>query len=148
MTTDAERPDYVGEFRYVFYTAFDKYEPTISFYRDVLELPITGGFSHGTYFQASTGVIEVIQATGPHDLRDMLLAPNQRYQPPKGGFLLIEDRDLQALRRRVEQADATVVQDIPDWPWLFRDFKVVDPCGNVLCFFSRLPGWEVHHPAT
>ena len=61
MATDAEQHDYVGEFRYVFYTAVDQYEPTISFYRDVLALPVTGGFSHGTYFQASTGVIEVIQ---------------------------------------------------------------------------------------
>ena len=117
------------------------------FYRDVLELPITGGFSHGTYFQASTGVIEVIQDIGPHDLRDMLLAPSQSYQPPKGGFLLIEVRDLGALRRRVERAGVAVIQDTRDWPWLFRDFKVADPSGNVLCFFSRLRGWEAHHSA-
>ncbi len=55
---------YVGEFRYVFYAPRERYEDTLAFYRDVLGLPIVGGFSHGTYFQASMGVIHST-AAGP-----------------------------------------------------------------------------------
>ena len=38
-----------------------------------------------------------------------------------------------------------LMQGPRDWGWRFRDFKVEDPCGNVLCFFIRLQGWEEHH---
>jgi hypothetical protein len=52
-----------------------------------------------------------------------------------------------ALSRCVERARVPLLQEVRDWPWLFRDFKVQDPCGNVVCCFSRLPGWEVFHGA-
>ena len=131
---------YRGEFRYVFYAPQAKYEATLLFYRDVLQFPVIGGFSHGKFFQASTGVIEVIAELWPDRLRYMLLDPKERYEPPRGGFLLIEVEDLSGLYQTVVDAGVELMQEPKDWPWLFRDFKVKDPCGNVLCFFCRLPG--------
>ncbi len=42
-----------GEFRYVFYVPRDLFDATVAFYRDALGFPVVGGFSTGTYFQAS-----------------------------------------------------------------------------------------------
>ena len=145
---------YRGEFRYVFYTGHDLYEPTLGFYAGVLGLSLVGGFgtreehgySDGTYFAASVGVIEVIAGGGgDDDLRPILTGTIEPYTPPRGGFLLIEVPDVDALSRSVERAGVPLLQEVRDWPWLFRDFKVQDPCGNVVCCFSRLPGWETFH---
>jgi len=136
---------YVGEFRYVFYAPTAKYQATLIFYRDVLEFPVVGGFSYGTYFQASTGTIEVINDPGTESLRDILFESDTSYQPYRGGFLLVEVEELETLRSRIEGAGHQLIQEPREWPWRFEDFKVEDPCGNLLCFFVRLPGWETHH---
>jgi catechol 2,3-dioxygenase-like lactoylglutathione lyase family enzyme len=147
---------YRGEFRYVFYTGDDLYDPTLDFYARVLDLPVVGGFgvrhqhgySDGTYLAASVGVIEVIAGGGDDDLRPILTGAVEPYAPPRGGFLLIEVRDVDALAASVQRSGTRMLQALRDWPWLFRDFKVRDPCGNVVCCFSRLPGWEVLHGET
>ena len=141
----ADTAPYVGEFRYVFYAPTEKYSPTVVFYRDVLGFPIVGGFSYGTYFQASTGIIEIIDDPGSEALRDVLLEPEKSYQPFQGGFLLIEVEDLEPVLERIHASGTQLLQEPRDWAWRFRDFKVEDPCGNVLCFFVRLRGWEEHH---
>lgn len=82
---------------------------------------------------------------GTEVLRDLLLEPDTSYQPYHGGFLLIEVEDLGTLQRRIEGKGRQLMQGPRDWGWRFRDFKVEDPCGNVLCFFIRLQGWEEHH---
>lgn len=82
---------------------------------------------------------------GTEVLRDLLLKPDTSYQPYHGGFLLIEVEDLETLQRRIEGTGRQLMQEPRDWGWRFRDFKVEDPCGNVLCFFIRLQGWEEHH---
>ena len=141
---------YRGEFRYVFYAPTPKYEATVDFYSRLLEFPVVGGFGdasspgQGVYLKASVGVLEVIRSEGS-DLRDMLLERGQEFRPPTGGFLMIEVNDVDALHRRVAERGAEILQPPRDWPWKFRDFKTADPCGNILCLFSRLPGWESHH---
>ena len=141
----ADTDRYVGEFRYVFYAPHDTYQATVDFYREVLGFPIVGGFSYGTYFEASTGIIEIIDDSGSESLRDLLLQPDESYRPFRGGFLLIEAEDLTALQHRIERSGTPLLQQPRDWAWRFRDLKVEDPCGNVLCFFIRLHGWEEHH---
>jgi hypothetical protein len=60
-------------------------------------------------------------------------------------FLLIEVPDVDALAGSVERSGVPLFQAVCDWPWKFRDFKVRDPCGNIVCCFYRLEGWEAHH---
>ncbi len=144
---------YRGEFRYVFYTGQDLYDATLAFYADALRFPVVGGFgdrrergySDGTYFQASVGVIEVIAGGGDDDLRPILTGSVEAYDAPRGGFLLIEVPDVDTLAASVERSGVPLHQAVHDWPWRFRDFKVRDPCGNIVCCFSRLSGWDAYH---
>lgn len=164
MSTDesssgAVAPDlspYRGEFRYVFYARPGTYDQTVAFYEQTLGFQIVGGFGgpeppRGTYVQASTGVIEVLdEATGggeDAELKAQVLDAGQIYQAPRGAFLLIEVADVDRLARRVRKCGGILHQEVRDWEWRFRDFKVVDPSGNLLCVFSRRPGWEAYHQA-
>ena len=137
---------YVGEFRFVFYAPAGRYEATVAFYRDTLDFPIIGGFPGGTYIGASTGVIEIIDVDAVDDgLKDFVFQRSSAFEPADGGFLLVEVRDVNALAGRLALAGVSLVQELRDWPWRFRDCKVVDPAGNLVCLFSRLPGWEAFH---
>ena len=136
---------YRGEFRFVFYAPRELYEKTVAFYRDILRFPVVGGFSHGTYLRASTGVIEVISDVGGSELRSMVAQAESPYTPAQGAWLLIEVEDLDSLYEATLRSQADVLHEPRDWPWLFRDFKVKDPCGNVVCLFRRLRGWEKFH---
>jgi predicted enzyme related to lactoylglutathione lyase len=59
--------------------------------------------------------------------------------------LLIEVPNVDESAEQVRRRGATFLQEVRDWPWRFRDFKLADPCGNIICLFSRLPGWEPFH---
>jgi predicted enzyme related to lactoylglutathione lyase len=59
--------------------------------------------------------------------------------------LLIEVPNVDESAEQVRRRGATFLQEVRDWPWRFRDFKLADPCGNIICLFSRLPGWEAFH---
>jgi predicted enzyme related to lactoylglutathione lyase len=133
-----------NEFRFVFFAPPEKYEATFAFYRDALGLPHTGGFGEdpagmrGVFLQAAAATIEII--TDPTDsfLRRQIMQPDQVYQPALGGHLLIEVEDVDSRFTQARAAGAPVIQPLTNWPWDFRDFKVADPCGNIVCLFSRL----------
>ncbi len=145
MTDAPELAPYRGEFRYIFFAPSRLYEETVAFYRDVLGFPVVGGFSYGTYIKASTGVIEIISDPGEGDeLRDQVHGADE-YRPPQGAWLLIEVLDLDTVYRSAVEAKAEVLYEPRDWERLFRDFKLKDPCGNIVCLFRRLPGWEQFH---
>ena len=91
------------------------------------------------------GVLEVIQSDAGSLFKSIVLDPEEEYRPPRGGFMLIEVEDVDRLYQSVLEQGVEVLQGIKDWSWEFRDFKVTDPCGNIVCLFSRLPGWEEHH---
>ena len=137
---------FIGEFRFVFYASPGYHEDTVDFYNRVLELPVVGGFPGGTCFQSGTGVIEVIDGGNQDDeLRPEFLGEGEHYRPPRGGFLLIEVPDVDACAQLLRGRGATLLQEVRDWPWRFRDLKLADPCGNVICLFFRLRGWEPFH---
>ena len=142
---------YRGEFRYLFFSPVDRYESTVEFYRDVLELPVIAEFgdsesqSRRADFQASVGVIEVAMNRGDSELKSIMLKPGEEYRAAVGGYLLFEVEDVDRLYQHVVEKGADVVQEVKDWYWRFRDFKVKDPCGNIVCVCSRLPGWEKYH---
>lgn len=138
--------DYRGEFRYVLYAPSGLYEATRDFYGRLLDLPVAGGFVGGTYFAASTGVIEVIdQDTDDSGLPELVLRGASHYEAPRGGFLLFEVPDVDALADHVTELGVTLLQELRNWPWQFRDFKVIDPCGTIVSPFSRISGWEPFH---
>ena len=126
---------YRGEFRYVFYTGSDLYKTTLAFYARSLGFAVIGGFgqwdgegySDGTYYRASVGVIEVIAGGGADDLRPILTGTVEPYAPPRGGFLLIEVPDVDALAASVERSGVPLLQEARDWPWLFRDLQSTRP---------------------
>lgn len=132
-----------NEFRFVFFAPVDKFEATIAFYRDVLQMPILGGFGEspqemrGRYVQAAKGVFEIIADPSESAFKAKVLQPGEQFVPAKGGYFLIEVEDVDALYERLIGQGVPVFQEITNWPWNFRDFKVADPCGNILCLFSR-----------
>ena len=147
--TEASMPDetartapYRGEFRYVFHAPRELFDATVAFYRDALRFPVVGGFANGTYFQASAGVIEVI--TDPLGTLGAD-APGGPYRPAHKGWLLIEVPDLSAAHRALLDARVTPPWKPQDRAWRFRDVGIKDPCGNLICLFCRLEGWEQHH---
>jgi predicted enzyme related to lactoylglutathione lyase len=134
-----------GAFHYVFYTPADHYGVTVAFYRDVLQLPVQSGWddpatsSYGTLFLASsTGIIEVMTESDTSPFRATLLQPEEEYRPPRGGFMLFEVPDVDMAYQHAKEQGAEIVQELHNWPWGFRDFKVKDPCGNIVSPFSRL----------
>jgi predicted enzyme related to lactoylglutathione lyase len=135
---------YQGEFRYVFIAPLGKFIATINFYRDVLEFPIVGGFtptrdsSRGVFFQAAKAIIEIIEDPGQSRLKTQILPPGEDYIPPTGGFFLFEVPDVDREFQRIHAAGAHIIQNIIDRPWGHSDFKLIDPCGNLLCLFSRI----------
>jgi catechol 2,3-dioxygenase-like lactoylglutathione lyase family enzyme len=143
MPDDSEpTAPYRGEFRYVFHVSRQLYDATVAFYRDALRFPVVGGFPAGTYFQASVGVIEVI--TDPAD-KAPAKGPPDDYQPPHKGWLLIEVPDLADAYHWLIESKAAPLWEPTERAWRFRDVGVKDPCGNLICLFSRLQGWEEHH---
>ena len=147
---------YRGEFRFVFYTGDDLYKATLTFYAQSLGLPVIGGFgewdgqgySDGTYYGVSAGVIEVICGGGADDLRPILTGTVEPYAAPRGGFLLVEVPDVDALAASVERSGVAFFKKRVIGHGYFATLKVRDPCGNIVCCFSRLPGWEALHGET
>jgi catechol 2,3-dioxygenase-like lactoylglutathione lyase family enzyme len=136
---------YRGEFRYVFYSLPGRYDDTVAFYCETLGFPKVGGFEHGTYVGCGAGNIEIIDPVLPTEFQRRLLRGASTYSPPRGGFLLIEVEDLEETHRRLVDASATIVVEPTDYPWRFRTLTVLDPSGNLVSLFARLPGWEEHH---
>lgn len=132
-----------NEFRFVFFAPVEVFDATIAFYRDVLRFPILGGFGEraqemrGIYVQAAKGVLEIIADPTDSEFKAKALQPGARFVPAQGGYFLIEVENVDGLYERLRAEGATLIQPITDWPWGFRDFKITDPCGNVLCLFSR-----------
>jgi len=139
----SETPRFENEFRFVFFPPLDQYEAVISFYRDTLHLPVLGGFGaspdemRGTYIQAAKGVLEIVADPTNSAFRQQAFSTGERYEPAHGGYLLIEVPNVEELYQQVSVQGVEIQQSMQDWPWGFRDFKVIDPAGNMVCLFSR-----------
>ena len=114
------------EFRFYFFTS--KYDETVAFYRDVLQLKVDRSWDRsdqhrGTVFASpnGTGLIEVEQG-------DKL---PQIY----GGFY-IEVDDIDGWYGRVTAAGATIKKSLGVTDYGHLNFKVVDPSGIEVGFFQ------------
>jgi catechol 2,3-dioxygenase-like lactoylglutathione lyase family enzyme len=126
----------VGQFRFCYFTP--KYEETVAFYRDGLELPLIESWDRhrddrGSLFKASDGIIEVIiRPQGPSD-------HHWDDRPPQGAGMVIEVDDVADRYRRAAGKKLPIVQPLTDHSWGHRSFCVREPNGLTLYFFSELP---------
>jgi len=124
-----------GQFRFGYFTP--KYEATVAFYRDGLELPILESWNRtpndrGTLFGAASGMIEVL-ALPQSGQSDHLWDG----RPAQGAFMVIEVEEVAALYRRVIENGLSVQEELKDQEWGHRSFCVQEPNGLTLYFFSE-----------
>jgi catechol 2,3-dioxygenase-like lactoylglutathione lyase family enzyme len=126
-----------NEFRCAFFT--DEYESTVSFYRDLLEFQVGESWNRapddkGTIFLAGSGMIEVL--TKPGHERSWVWSKEK----PRGFAIVIELDDVDAFYARILEKEIVVAASIADWEWGHRSFRIEDPNGVTLYFYSEIEG--------
>jgi catechol 2,3-dioxygenase-like lactoylglutathione lyase family enzyme len=126
----------MGQFRFCYFTP--KYEETVAFYREGLELPLIESWDRhpddrGSLFQAADGIVEVV--VKPRGASDHLWDD----RPPQGACMVIEVDDVAAWHRRAVEKKLPLVQPLTDQSWGHRSFCVREPNGLTLYLFSELP---------
>ncbi len=116
------------EFRFSFYTK--KYAETIAFYADILKLPVVKtwnrGFNDsGHQFKAASGMMIVLQSA------------TKQVEPLTDAVILIQVEDLDGYLQEVKGRGAPIVQEIVKREWGHRDFKISDPNGLIIGFYSE-----------
>ena len=124
------------QFRFAYFTP--KYEETVAFYRDGLELGVAGGWDRtpddrGTVFAAPSGMIEVL-AFPPSGKSDHLWDP----RPPQGAFMVIEVESVESLYQLALEKGLPIQEALKEHPWGHRGFCVSDPNGLTIFFFSEI----------
>lgn len=103
-----------------------------AFYRDVLDLPESGGWDlpddRGAFLAAGAGEIELME----RDAAALDLLPGAR----PGWHLALEVDDVDAVHARLRAAGVEVVRGLRSHPWGSRDFVVSDPAGNLVLLFA------------
>lgn len=126
-----------GAFRFAYFTP--EYDRTVSFYRDTLELPISGSWNRnaddkGTLFQAGAGLIEVLARPTTGDSDHFF---DER--PPQGAFMVVQVGDARNAFLRAKQKGAPIKQALMDQRWGHRSFCVSEPNGLILYFYEDMP---------
>jgi catechol 2,3-dioxygenase-like lactoylglutathione lyase family enzyme len=124
------------QFRFAYFTP--KYEETVAFYREGLELPVIEAWDRasddrGTLVGADSGVIEVLslpRSSHPDHLWDA--------RPPQGAFMVIEADQVESLYQHAVERGLPIQQALKDQAWGHRGFCVREPNGLTLYFFAEL----------
>ena len=125
----------MAQFRFCYFTP--KYEETVAFYRDRLELTLAESWDRdrddrGSLFEAAAGLIEVIaKPEGPSD-------HHWDTRPPQGAMIVIEVDDVTEQYGRVKANHIPIVDPLKDQSWGHRSFCIREPNGLLLYFFSEL----------
>jgi len=124
------------QFRFGYFTP--KYEETVAFYREGLELPSIEAWDRtpddrGTLFGAASGVIEVLAFPGSGQSDHLW---DER--PPQGAFMVIEVDQVEALYQSAVEKGLPIQHELKDQTWGHRSFCVREPNGLTLNFFSEL----------
>ena len=125
-----------GQFRFAYFTS--KYEETIKFYQQGLELPIIEAWDRtandrGTLFAAASGVIEVLAL--PSNTKSDHLWDDRT---PQGAFMVIEVDQVESLYQRALERGLPIQQELKDQEWRHRSFCIREPNGLTLNFFREL----------
>jgi hypothetical protein len=126
------------QFRLAYFSA--KYEGTVAFYRDGLELLVLeswdrGEHDRGTLFAAAAGVIEVLAR--PKVGEPLSLFWDDR--PPQGVFMVLEVEAVDDHFRRAVAKGLPIKQELTDQRWGHRSFCLLEPNGLTLYIFSAIP---------
>ena len=115
------------EFRYYYFTP--RYEDVVAFYRDLVGLEEVSSWDRaaddrGSVFRSpnGTGLIEVEagESAGP------------------GGGIYIEMDDVDAWHAELASSGVPIARPLTDTSYGHRQFRIVDPVGLEIGFFSRL----------
>ena len=125
-----------GQFRFSYFTP--KYDATVAFYRDDLQLVVLESWDRstddrGTLFTAASGIIEVL-------LRSEADASSHRWddRPPQGAFMVIEVPDVEQAYQRATERRLPIQQALTTQPWGHRSFCLREPNGLILYLFSEV----------
>jgi len=124
-----------NQFRCAFFS--DEYEKTVDFYKNVLGFAVAESWDRaeddqGTTFHAASGLIEVL--TTPHEDEDWVWSRER----PRGFAIVIELDDVDAFYAELTGKDVPIAFEIADMPWGHRSFRVADPNGVQVYFYSEI----------
>lgn len=124
-----------GQFRCAYAT--DKYEETIEFYQrglgfDVVEFWNRSDVDKGTLFSAASGIIEVVLRSTEESHGEW-----ENYRP-QGFTIVIESENVERLYEEISQRDVVIVEGLKDQTWGHRSFRVSDPNGVQIYFYSEI----------
>ena len=124
-----------GQFRCAYAT--DKYEETIEFYQrglgfDVVEFWNRSDVDKGTLFSAASGIIEVVLRSTEESHGEW-----EKHQP-QGFTIVIETEDVQNLFEQISERGVPITEGLKDQKWGHRCFRVSDPNGVSLYFYSEI----------
>lgn len=122
-----------GQFKFIFVTK--KYEATLAFYRDGLELPLVDRWDHGLHergaeFLAGAGSI-MFSALTPQSGHTL------GFQSDVQGISIgIEVADVGAWYQQVCTNELPISQELARFPWGEQGFTLTDPNGIGVYIFS------------
>ena len=124
------------QFRFAYFTP--KYEETVAFYRDGLELKVVGSWDRtpdhrGTVFKAASGMIEVLAFPSSGESDHLWDA-----RPPQGAFMVIEMENVELLYKLALEKGLPIQEALKEHPWGHRGFCISDPNGLTIFFFSEM----------
>ncbi|HLY10744.1 MAG TPA: VOC family protein [Planctomycetota bacterium] len=125
----------MAQFRFCYFTP--KYEETVAFFGDGLELPLVESWDRdpddrGSLFQAASGIIEVVvRPSGPSSHR-------WDDRPPQGACMVIEVADVDEVHRRSVSKNLPITQPLTNQSWGHRSFCLREPNGLSIYLFSEL----------
>jgi uncharacterized glyoxalase superfamily protein PhnB len=126
-----------GEFHFIYNT--DKYDSTVAFYRDGLDLPIIAAWDQGpedrgTVFRVASGVVEIM--AHPANLPDQW----KIYSPslPQGVNLAFQVEDVDAWYNRVQDKNLELRHELAEFNWGQRGFALKEPNGLVIFIYSPI----------
>jgi len=119
---------------WVSYTT-DRFEQTVAFYRDTLELRMGGGWDRGpgdrgSCFYAANGLIELMERSADRD-SDLLSS-----KPPQGVNIQIEVDEVKMWYERIKARGVKMRHDYEAFAWGEQGFSFEDPNGVVIYISS------------
>ena len=122
-----------GQFKFIFVTK--KYEATLAFFRDGLELPLVDRWDHGLHergaeFLAGSGSI-MVSALAPQSGYTLGLTSDLQ-----GISIGIEVADVEAWYEQVNTNELPISQELTSFPWGEEGFTLTDPNGIGVYIFS------------
>ena len=131
-----------GEFHFIYNT--DRYDATVAFYRDGLELPIIAAWDEGpedrgTVFKVASGIVEVMAHPSIQPDSWKVYSPSL----PQGVNLAFEVEDVENWYQRAQTRNLVVQHELAEFNWGQRGFALQEPNGLIVFIYSPIvPGLD------